>query len=204
LEYTAVIKKRRSVRKYKATPVADEAIKSVLEAARLAPSWANRQCWQFVVVTDRTIKEKLAGEERKWISEAPVIIVACADPEKSGRKPGMDYYTLDIGISMEHLVLAATDLGLGTCWIGAFDEKQAKEALGVPDEIRVVAYTPLGYPDEKKGEVFARKSLRDIVYYNRYGDAKPQGLLFASLRKMNGLYTKGRKFSEKLRNRLAF
>ena len=136
------------MRKYKAIPVTDDDIKTVLEAARLAPSWGNKQCWQYIVITDQNTKNKLVGEGREWISKAPVIIAACADPSKSGHKPGMDYYMLDIGISLEHLVLVATDLGMGTCWIGTFDEKRAKEAMGVPDEIRVVAYTPLGYPDE--------------------------------------------------------
>jgi nitroreductase len=204
VEFTEVVKKRRSIRKYKPAPISDEAIKTVLEAARLAPSWANRQCWRYVVVTEENIKEKLAGEGRKWISEAPVIIVACADPRESGRKPGMDYFMLDIGISLEHLVLAATELGLGTCWIGAFDEKQAKEVLEVPDNIRVVAFTPLGYPAEKKGKVFARKSPGDIVCKNRYGQPEASGFLTASVRKMDELYIKGRKFGEKLRNRLAF
>jgi nitroreductase len=204
MEYQDLIRKRRSIRKYRPDPVADADLKTVLEAARLAPSWANKQCWKYVIVTDQSTREKLAGESRKWISEAPVIIAACADPAASGRKPDMDYYTLDIGISMEHLVLAATDLGLGTCWIGAFDEKQAKEALGVPEGIRVVAFTPLGYPAEKKEDVFARKPLGDIVFYNRYGQAGNRILSAAFTRKVDELYIKGRRLIEKLRNRLAF
>jgi nitroreductase len=204
MNFTEVIGKRRSIRKYKSIPINEEDLKTILEAARLAPSWANRQCWKYVIVTDQSTKEKLAGEDRKWISEAPVIIAACADPTASGHKPGMDYYTLDIGISMEHLVLAATNLGLGTCWIGAFDESQAKEALGVPEGIRVVAFTPLGYPAEKKGNVFDRKPLGDIVFYNRYGQTVSPLLTAAFTRKVGELYIKGRRLIEKLRNRLAF
>ena len=204
MEYTELIKKRRSIRKYKPDPVSDDDIKTVLEAARLAPSWANRQCWQYIVVTDQNTKEKLAGENRKWINEAPVVIAVCANPEISGRKPDMEYYMLDIGISFEHLVLAAANLGLGTCWIGAFDEKRAKEALGVPDNIRVVAFTPFGYPAEKKGDVFDRKSLRELVFGNRYGQGYAQAVQVSLFHKINRLYIKGRKFSEKLRNRFAF
>lgn len=204
MEFMEVVKKRRSIRKYKSVPVPDEYLKTVLEAARLAPSPKNRQCWQYIIVTDQGMKAKIAGEENKWLSEAPIIIVACINPEESGRKPGTDTYMLDIGISLEHLILAATDLGLGTCWIGAFDEKQVKEALGVPDEIRVIAYTPLGYRAEVKDKVFARKPLGDIVFYERYGEVKAQSLQTALLRKFNGLYIKGRKLGEKLRNRFAF
>ncbi len=110
---------------------------------------------------------------------------------------------LDIGTSFEHLILAATNLGIATCWVGGFDEERVKEALGVPSEIRVVAYTPLGYPDEKKGQVFARKPLRDICFYERYGQAKSQGVLHSTvIGAIEKLYIKGRKLSEKLINRL--
>jgi nitroreductase len=205
LEYMAVVRKRRSIRRYLPAPVSGEDLKTVLEAARLAPSCKNRQCWKYVIVTDQNVRERLAGEAMKWVSKAPVIIVACADPTASGRKPdGMDYYILDIGISLEHLVLAATDLGLGTCWVGTFDEKHVKEVLEVPDEIRVVAYTPLGYPAERKEKVFARKPLREIVFYNRYGQAELPVLPAALTKKIDGLYVKGRRLVEKLRNQLAF
>jgi nitroreductase len=197
-----LVKKRRSIRRYKSTPLSEKDLEVILEAARLAPSWGNRQCWQYIIVTDQSIKKKLAEAGEKWINEAPVIVVACANPKASGHKPNMDYFMLDIGISFEHLILAATNLGIGTCWIGAFDEKAVKEALGVPGEIRVVAYTPLGYPREKKGQVFGRKPLRDICFYERYGLAKSQGLQGAAISKIEKLYIKGRKLSEKLRSQL--
>jgi len=202
LEYMELVRKRRSTRKYKPDPVPEQHLKAILEAARLAPSWSNRQCWRYVIVTDQNTKKKLAEAGEKWISEAPVIIVVCADPEASGHKPGMDYYMLDTGISFEHLILAATDLGLGTCWIGGFEEKIAKEALGVPDGIRVVAYTAIGYPDEKKGAVFARKPLRDICFYERYGQVKSQGLQYKLIGTIEQLYKKGRRLTEKVRNQL--
>ncbi|MEM2111163.1 MAG: nitroreductase family protein, partial [Candidatus Bathyarchaeia archaeon] len=131
-----VIRKRRSIRKYLPKPVRKEDIEYVLEAARLAPSWANRQCWRYIVVTDEPLKKKIA--QREWIAEAPVIIVGCADPTKSGDREGKPYYMLDMGSSMEHLMLAAAEKGLGTCWIGGqFDEKTVKEALNIPENIRV-------------------------------------------------------------------
>jgi len=167
VEFTEVVRRRRSIRKYRPDPVPQAKIAQVLDAARLAPSWANSQCWTFVVVSDPKAKRRLAEAGNEWIEQAPSIVVACADPKKSGVKRDQAYYLLDIGIAMEHLVLAATDLGLGTCWIGWFDEQKAKVALGVPKDVRVVALTPLGYPDEEP-EARPRRSLGEIVYRDRW------------------------------------
>ena len=168
MELMEVIKKRRSIRKYKPDPVPQESIDYVLEAARLAPSWANTQCWHFIVVTDEEVKNRVAQAGNKWIAKAPVLIVGCADPETPGAKGDIPNYLVDMGIVMEHLILAATERGLGTCWVGWFDEAKVKEALGIPENLRVVASTPLGYPDEAP-PARSRKSLEEIVSYNRYG-----------------------------------
>jgi len=166
LDFMEVVKKRRSIRKYKTTRVSKKDLEYVLEAARLAPSWGNRQCWKYVVVTSGALKKKITMKD--WAAEAPVVIVACADPAKSGDKDGKPYYMLDIGISMEHLMLAAADKGLGTCWLGGqFDEKVVKEVLGIPENIRVVALTPLGYPDEVP-LAKDRKSLDEAVSRNKW------------------------------------
>ena len=169
MELMEVIRKRRSVRRYKPDPVPEEDIEYVLEAARLAPSWANTQCWHFVVVTDEDVKKEVAraGNGNRWTAKAPVIVVACADPAGPGARGDIPNYLVDMGIAMEHLILAATERGLGTCWIGAFHESKVKKALGVPGNIRVVASTPLGYPDEAPAPV-SRKGLEEIVSYNRY------------------------------------
>jgi nitroreductase len=167
MEFMEVVSKRRSIRKYKSNPVLDADIEYILEAARLAPSWANSQCWKFIVVKDKKIKEELASAGNSWIIHAPVIIAACADPSKPGTKGDQPYYMLDIGIAMEHVMLAAADKGLGTCWIGAFDEATAKKALGVPDNMRVVALTPLGHPNEAPGPR-PRKLLKDIMCVDKY------------------------------------
>ena len=168
MEFMEVVRRRRSIRKYRPDPVPQAKLDHVLEAARLAPSWANGQCWTFVVVTDPKAKQALAQAGNDWIEHAPVIVTACADPKQSGAKKDQSYYLLDIGIAMEHLVLAAADQGLGTCWIGWFDEEKARRALGVPKSVRVVATTPLGYPDEDP-EPRARKSLGEIVRKDHWG-----------------------------------
>ena len=105
---------------------------------------------------------------KDWAAQAPIIIVGCADPAKSGQKDDKQYYLLDMGISMEHLMLAATEQGLGTCWIGGgFDENVVKEALDIPKEIRVVALTPLGFPDEVP-EPKLRNTLEEITSRNQW------------------------------------
>jgi nitroreductase len=167
MEVMEAIRTRRSIRKYRSDPVPQEDIEYLLEAARLAPSWANSQCWHFVVVTDPQVKEAMAEAGNPWAAHAPALIVACADPTKPGTKGDQQYYMLDIGIAMEHLVLAATDRGLGTCWIGWFKEEVAKEALGVPESLRVVAFTPLGYPAETPRPQ-QRKALDQIMSHDQY------------------------------------
>jgi len=175
MKFFDVIKTRRSIRKYKSDPVSDEDIEYVLNAARLAPSAKNRQCWKYVVVKDKKTIKKIARsrpESEEWIKETPVIIVVCANPDESSHREGKDIYLVDVGISFEHLILAARDRGLGTCWIAGFDEKTVKDAIRVPEKIRVVAFTPLGYPAEEKGEVTNRKSLKEIIFYEKYGKKK--------------------------------
>jgi len=164
------IKKRRSIRRYKKKPVEKEKLNKVLEAARLAPSASNMQPWHFIVVTDPKTKESLrASYKREWFIQAPVIIVACAAPEKAWlRMDREEYWKVDTAIAMQNLVLASTELTLGTCWIADFNEEEAKKALGIPKHIRVVAMTPLGYPAEEKGPVSDRKPLDNIVHYNKW------------------------------------
>jgi len=164
------IRKRRSIRKYKETGVEQEKLNTVLEAARLAPSATNKQPWAFIVVTDPHVKEQLRSSyDEEWFIKAPVIIVGCAVPDQAWRRnDGEEYWMVDVAIAMQNIVLAATELGLGTCWIADFDEKAAKEALRIPEDVRVVAMTPLGYPDEEKGPVMGRKPLNSIVHYNQW------------------------------------
>ena len=161
MEFLELVRRRRSIRRYRPDPVPEEKLGYVLEAGRLAPSWGNRQCWRFIVVTDEGMRRAISS--REWVAEAPVIIVGCAHPGLSGSKFQQQYYMLDMGIAMEHMILAAAEQGLGTCWIGGqFDEEEVKLALGVPDDVRVVALTPLGYPAETPGPK-SRKPMDEIV-----------------------------------------
>jgi nitroreductase len=175
MDFMELVRKRRSIRRFRPDPVSEDDIIYILEAARLAPSWANTQCWHFVVVTDERVKQDVTAAASewgmKWIARAPVIVVACADPAAPGYKGDIPNYLLDIGIAVEHLVLAATDRGLATCWVGGFDEAGMKQALGVPENMRVVAVIPVGHPDQSPAPR-SRKSLDDISSYNRY-HAKP-------------------------------
>jgi nitroreductase len=167
VDFIELVKQRRSIRKYKDDKVPEEKLKIIFDAARLAPSWLNKQCWSFVVVEDPQIKKKLAEiAGQTWLSSAPIIIVGCGDPDVSGKKGDQEYYMVDVGIAMEHLILAATEQGLGTCWIGSFEEEKVKEILGVPGGMRVVAMTPLGFPDEQP-KAKPRKPIRKIFFHNK-------------------------------------
>jgi nitroreductase len=151
MEFMDVVAARKSVRGYADREVEEEKLEKILEAARLAPSWANKQCCKYIVFKDKAKIKELSGGINPWLHQAPAIVAACADPSDSGTRNGMDYYLVDVGISMQQLVLAATDLGLGTCWIGAFNEAKVKKGLEVPENVKVVALTPVGYPAEREG-----------------------------------------------------
>ena len=176
MEFSDVVTARKSVRKYTDAPVEDEKLARCLEAAHLAPSWANGQCWNLVVVRDKEKIKELTSLINSWLRTAPVVVVACGNPSKSGNKNGQSYYLVDVAIALEHFVLAAANEGLGTCWIGAFDEEHVKKALGIPKDIRVVAMTPLGYPAEKQGLRAAatktilggKKPIDELVHYETW------------------------------------
>lgn len=162
------IRTRRSTRKYKPDAVENEKLSRILEAVRLSPSAANKQPWHFIVVTDPEKKEKLRqAYNRDWFVSAPLIIVACGNPEDAWvRGDGEEYWKVDVAIAFQNLVLAAHAEGFGSCWIGAFNERAVKSALEIPGEIKVLAMTPLGVPAEEKGPVSDRKSLEKILHYN--------------------------------------
>jgi nitroreductase len=180
MEFKDVIESRESIRTYSDVEVEDAKIEYVLECARLAPSWANRQCWRFIVVRDKDKIKALSKTSivNTWLRKVPIIIVACGDPTSSGTNNNIDYFAVDVAIAMEHIILSATDIGLGSCWIAAFDERKVKELLEIPSRIRVVAITPLGYPAKKSGvsdkakKLFVqskkRKNLNEIVRYERW------------------------------------
>lgn len=166
--YTA-IKTRRSVRDYKSDPVPEESLKRILEAARLAPSAANRQQWKFIVVRDPERRRQLsrAAHNQSFVGEASMVIAAVAlDPEHvmSCEVPA---YAVDLAIAVDHITLAAVEEGLGTCWIGAFSQEDVKRILNIPPRYKVVALLPLGFPvDEPRAK--SRKELEDIVCYETF------------------------------------
>ncbi|WP_027389661.1 nitroreductase family protein [Chrysiogenes arsenatis] len=175
-----VIKNRRSIRKYTNQPVQQETILQVLEAARLAPSWKNLQCWRYIVIDMPTLKEQILSAfpednpGRKAIVQAPVVIVVCANTQESGIENGIEYYVADVAVSFQQLCLAATALGLGTCWIGWFDEARIREVLQIPPSIRVVGITPLGYPDQDP-KPRGRKAMKEIAMLNSWNQEMPTG-----------------------------
>ncbi|MBN1274021.1 MAG: nitroreductase family protein [Candidatus Aminicenantes bacterium] len=166
-----IIKKRQSIRKYKNESIPEDVMNRVLEAARLAPSGKNLQPWKFIIVKEKNLKNKLipACLGQSFIAEAPVIIAACAYPDQCYAKQGryMKSWPIDVAIALEHLILQACEEGLGTCWIGAFKEDEVKEILNVPEDVKILALTPLGYPDEEPA-LRGRKSLEEIISYDRY------------------------------------
>jgi nitroreductase len=171
MEVFEIIRKRRSIRLYEKKPVEKKKLHRILEAGRLAPSASNRQPWRFIVVTDDKVKEKLrAAYDKEWFVSAPVIIIGCAVPEEAWmRIDGQEYWMVDVAIAMQNMILTATELGLGTCWIADFsDEKAIQKALNLPSNIRVVAMTPLGHPAEEKHPVRDRKPLTEILHHEHW------------------------------------
>ena len=170
MEFSELIEKRYSVRAYKPDPVEDEKLEQVLEAARLAPTAANLQPFQLIVIHTAGREAELKRiYGRNWFVEAPLVICACGIPSQgwARQSDGKSYTDVDVSIVMDHLVLAAADVVLGTCWIGAFDPNAAREVLGLPDGVEPIAFTPLGYPADRPRPK-KRKPLSDLVRYERW------------------------------------
>lgn len=192
MELFEAIKSRRSIRKYTSDPVDDGKVEAILEAGRWAPSWANTQCWRFIVVRDPEVKAEVAETLSKIklpdkvvdnagasaIKTVPVVIVVCAEMGRSGSKPGSggsgeyvtdkgDWFMFDTALAVQNMVLAAHALGLGTVIIGAFDAVQAEKVLGVPEGYRVVTLFPVGVP-AKEGKAPPRKELSEITKKDRW------------------------------------
>jgi nitroreductase len=187
------LKSRRSIRRYKTDPVDDKQIEAILEAGRWAPSWANTQCWRFIVIRDIKVKTQLAetmmtvklpdreipNPAFNAVNTAPVVIAVCAQTEISGVKHGTsgaaieyatdkgDWFMFDIALAVENMLLAAHGLGLGTVIVGAFDAPKAERVLNVPKGYRIVTFFPVGVP-ELPGKTPPRKELNEIVIKDRF------------------------------------
>jgi nitroreductase len=169
MDVLSAIQGRRSIRQFSSRPVEDEKLLKVLEAARLSPSASNMQNWKFIVVKNSEIRAKLteAAFGQSFIGDAPVILVSCGTEPEGVMKCGQYRYTVDLSIATAYMILEAHEQGLGTCWLGRFDENKVKEILMIPEGVRVVAITPLGYPAENPAQR-PRKKLEEIVCYERY------------------------------------
>ncbi len=166
MDFQELINKRYSVRAYKSEPVEDEKLEQVLDAARLAPTASNRQPFQFIVIHTAGREAELRRIYRAdWFCKAPLVICACSVPSQAwSRMDKKNYGEVDVTIAMDHLILAATALGLGTCWIAAFDPEAAREVLGLPEGVEPVVFTPLGHPADQPGAK-RRKPLSELVRY---------------------------------------
>lgn len=164
MDVMEAIKKRRSIRQYLDKQVEDEKLERVLEAARLAPSAKNVQESRFVVVRDADKRRKLAvaAKNQEFLTEAPVIIVCCATNLDYIMTCGQHAYPIDAAIAIDHMTLAAVEVGLGTCWIGAFHHDAVAELIDLPGDMRVVQMLTLGYPAESP-DMPQRLPLREVI-----------------------------------------
>lgn len=167
-----IIKKRRSIRNYSNKKVSENDLNKVLEAVRLSPTWKNKQCFEVIVIDDKTL-QKTIGETLKFnpcenaYTNATYTLIFIADPSKSGNRDEKPYYMSDTAIAVEHAILTATSLGLATCWVGVFPEDKLKTLLNIPSTYRIVALTPLGYANEEV-KARPRRELKEIVHRNKF------------------------------------
>jgi len=169
MDFLDLIKKRYSVRAYKPDPVEDEKLMLILEAARIAPTAANRQPFKIIIIHTQGREEELRRiYRREWFVQAPLLICVCGIPASSWVREDMKrYLDVDVAIVMDHMILAATELGLGTCWIAAFNSKAAREILQIPDDAEPLLFSPLGYAADTPG-IKERKALNNLFSYEQW------------------------------------
>jgi nitroreductase len=181
MTFDQILHNRKSTRSFHSRPVNEKDITAIIESARLAPSACNSQTWRFITVTRREVIRNICREAmrpvvpNKWLEQAPLVIVGCSQLDVianriGGRITGIEYYQIDLGIAMEHMVLKATELGLGTCWIGWFNENRLKEILGIPKRIKVSALIAVGYPKVDSSGKRKRKPIEKIVFSEKWGE----------------------------------
>ena len=171
MNFDKLVNQRFSCRKYSSDPIDEGAFLKVLEAARLAPTAANRQPFQIIVIKTENNQEMLLDiYNREWFVQAPIVLCICSNPEEGWIRDQYDnnsYAIVDAAIVVDHITLQAADLGLGTCWIGAFDPQKTRNFLKLPDHIEPIAFTPLGHPLSKPGDKI-RKPLSDLIRYDTW------------------------------------
>lgn len=167
MNFLDLVKKRYSVRSYEQREIEKEKMDYIMECVRLAPSAVNFQPWRFIVLTDKELMDAVKSTyKREWIQTAPCIIVACANHEESWhrRLDNKDHADIDVSIAVEHLCLAATEQGLGTCWVCNFDAALCRQVMSLPENIEPVALIPIGYPAETEIPEKKRKSMEEITH----------------------------------------
>lgn len=174
MTFLDLVRRRYSVRAYRPDPVPDDLLASVLEAGRLAPTASNRQPFRIIVVRTRGREAELRRiYDSEWFVQAPLVLCVCAVPSEAWRRTmydGRSHADVDAAIVMDHLILAAADLGLGTCWIAAFDPAAAREVLAIPDEGEPMLFTPLGFAADASSSPrhAERRPLDELVRYERW------------------------------------
>ena len=180
MKFDQILRRRRSTRSFDSRPVNKKDVISIVEAARLAPSACNSQTWRFVTVTRPESIRRICHEAMRpvipnlWLEQAPLVFVGCSQLDVIANRigsgvTGIEYYQIDLGIAMEHMVLKATELGLGTCWIGWFDENTLKKILKIPQKIKISALLAVGYPKDESSRKRKRKPLEKIVFSEKWG-----------------------------------
>ncbi|MBU4342679.1 MAG: nitroreductase family protein [Candidatus Omnitrophica bacterium] len=179
MDFCKLVKKRKSTRKYSLKPVPREIIEKCLEAARLAPSACNSQPWSFIVVDDKDLKDKVAEAAfsapytlNTFAKKAPVLIVAVTERTKyitrvAGFFRGIHFALVDVAIACEHLILQAEEEGVGTCWLGWFNESKVKKILRIPKRKKIDIIISMGYPEKEETREQIRKPLAKIRRYNK-------------------------------------
>lgn len=177
MNFYEVIEKRTSIRKFKQTEIDYGKLSKMIDAAMRAPSWKNNTSFRIIVVQDENKKKQISDtimnnteEAAISIRQAPVTIIVAAEPNSSGSIANKEYYMVDSAIAMEHIILAATNEGYGTCWIGAFDEDKIRNILNIPHNFRIVAITPVGEIAEHK-EHYPKKDINDYVFLDNWNEA---------------------------------
>lgn len=174
METLEAINQRRSVRKYLDKPVEFEKVTTIIDAARKAPSAGNLQDWNFIIVIDKELIRQVASYsiEQYWIQTAPIVIIVCGLPEKHEMYYGLRgkrlYNVQDCAAAIQNILLSATDLGLGTCWIGAFEEEKLRALFAIPPDVRPQAVITMGYSDDAPQDR-SLIPIENMTFFNRYG-----------------------------------
>jgi len=177
MEFYDVVGNRKSIKKFKNTPINEEKLARMINAAMMSPSWKNKTSYKFILVDEKKELEQISksimnkdDSAMQSIIDAPMTAVVVSDPDASGEVENKEYYLVDSAIAMEHFVLSATNEGYGTCWIAAVNEDIIKKALSIPQNYKVVAITPIGEIAETK-EHYDKKDVKDIVFSNTWDKA---------------------------------